>query len=396
MQDAASRIQPMAGRSVLGSLEIGRFLAASVVLLSHLLPALGPYAASPGATALSRLPLPSALAVQYFFVLSGFVMMTAHGKDFGDLSTVPKFWWRRACRIFPLYWLVLLLALPDHIAGLTWTYAWQLLTLVPMTVGNFVTLYLVPAWSLRFEIAFYLIFGLCLLPRIGRILLALWVVCDGFFQYEKVAGFKQLAWPGLHGSAKAAVHIINHYGLVPFYRLAYFDLNYFFSVYDVFFFAGLLGGWLFRCWHANGRVSVVSIATGLLLVAIALPYMQWGGIYIDPDHSWAAPVNALGITAIITGFATLERHGGLTFGSWARRLGVMSYPVYILHEPLLHIMQDGIGVSWRLGVLGLFGVLAASLALVYAAGAVLAFYVDQPVQQWLRKNPPLKLGLKGR
>jgi peptidoglycan/LPS O-acetylase OafA/YrhL len=74
----------------------------------------------------------------------------------------------------------------------------------------------------------------------------------------------------------------------------------------------------------------------------------------------------------------------------------MSYPVYILHEPLLHIMQDGIGVSWRLGVLGLFGVLAASLALVYAAGAVLAFYVDQPVQQWLRKNPPLKLGLKGR
>lgn len=63
-------------------LELGRFIAASLVVLTHLLPQVNDYAALGGRELFHGWQPPGAIGVQYFFVLSGFVMMTAHIKDF--------------------------------------------------------------------------------------------------------------------------------------------------------------------------------------------------------------------------------------------------------------------------------------------------------------------------
>ena len=62
--------------------------------------------------------------VEFFFVLSGFIMVLVHRRDFGQPSKALVFMRKRVVRIYPIYWLVMafLLAIyfvspgrgPDH------------------------------------------------------------------------------------------------------------------------------------------------------------------------------------------------------------------------------------------------------------------------------------------
>ena len=119
---------------LLGSLEIGRFVAASVVVLTHFFPDVPRFARHPDEITLGQIHMPGAIAVQYFFVLSGFVMMTAHRADFGQLARVPIFWWRRACRIYPMYWVALGIMFYYLLSGLTPLHAFQLISLQPSDI----------------------------------------------------------------------------------------------------------------------------------------------------------------------------------------------------------------------------------------------------------------------
>lgn len=158
------------GATKLGSLETGRFIAASMVMLEHFADFTQQYAA-PGQRIFGNWSPPAPLGVEFFFVLSGFVMASAHHADFGRLAAIPRFWWRRACRIYPVYWLAL--CVPMYLfwrslgaASLLHLYLldpWGDISLIP------------PSWTLRYEMAFYIALGLCMLPYIGKPLLGLWI-----------------------------------------------------------------------------------------------------------------------------------------------------------------------------------------------------------------------------
>ena len=45
--------------------------------------------------------------VDFFFVLSGFIILFAHWEDVGVRAALPRYAERRCTRIFPLYWPVL-------------------------------------------------------------------------------------------------------------------------------------------------------------------------------------------------------------------------------------------------------------------------------------------------
>lgn len=102
--------------------------------------------------------------VDLFFVISGFVMMTAHWNDFDVAGSPARFLMRRAIRIFPMYWLVTLLlyglfsALPGLL--LNWVgghsnLALSLALLVPR--GRYPLLWV--GWTLVFEMYFYYVFA---------------------------------------------------------------------------------------------------------------------------------------------------------------------------------------------------------------------------------------------
>ncbi|MDE2240167.1 MAG: acyltransferase, partial [Rhodospirillales bacterium] len=102
---APGRIQPV-NRYL--TLETGRFIAAFFVVVGHL----HDFAALVGGGKMPRgTSLPPVMPVLFFFVLSGFVIQTAHGNDMGRPERLLRYGWRRFCRLFPLYWLSLLVPL---------------------------------------------------------------------------------------------------------------------------------------------------------------------------------------------------------------------------------------------------------------------------------------------
>ncbi len=338
----------------LRSLELGRFLAASIVAIAHLLLFINARAATPADQLFGGVEAPGALGVQYFFVLSGFVMMSAHYRDFGRWRSVPKFWWRRACRIYPMYWLALAIPIYYLYGMMTPHFSFGLLSLEPLTFPEFIS----PAWSLRYEIAFYIMFGLCLAPWFGKPLLICWVVAV-FCLWGPFASLTHLE-AVLFGPAVIQGHFL--------------------SFFEMYFFDGLLTGWLFMKFAPGRGVALATLILGVAAFGLSLPLIDWGRAYGSP-HVLAFVGLELGATML--GLAWLESHGTLRIARICGFLGALSYPLYLLHSALM-LAEDRF-ISKHLSYGGVWAWFIILFAIMYAlsAGATLLF--DQPVQRLLRR-----------
>jgi peptidoglycan/LPS O-acetylase OafA/YrhL len=338
-----------------------------VVVLTHLQPALAGHAAMKSEVILAGLKAPGAIAVQFFFVLSGFVMLTAHRRDFGKPWAVLHFWWRRACRIYPMYWIAMLVPLYYFYTALTPRLLVEQIVLQPVGITELVP----PAWSLRYEVSFYLMFGLCLLPYIGRVLLAAW--------------FLTLCYCWCPAGVILALHLplpflLDHYYMG--HARDFISPVGFLSPCSFYFFDGLLAAWLFA-WFPSGRIAgCLILAAGTIGLIKTLPLLDDGHNYGTLPAIISAGFSFAGM---ILGVSLLERAGWLRFGALSRRLGVLSYPLYILHSSLL-LVFDKMFPGLKLGTIGLFGLGLLLLAGIYGICGGFAFYVDQPLQHWLRRR----------
>ena len=95
----------------------------------------------------------------------------------------------------------------------------------------------------------------------------------------------------------------------------------------------------------------------------------------------------LSFAALMLGLAALERLGHLRLGAWVRRLGAMSYPLYILHAPLLLAVWQITG-SFHLATSGQWVMLGVGIMGLYAAAALATVTLDQPLQRRMRRFPP--------
>lgn len=135
--------------------------------------------------------------VAFFFVLSGFIIAHVHGADLGQPQRVGSYLRRRALRIYPSYWIVyvavclaalnvpsLRSALPDDLDVLL--FGLTLLPMDPAVVGGTGAPVLFVAWSLQYELLFYLAFAVAIVdPRAFILLLLGWVAF--FWQQSGVA-----------------------------------------------------------------------------------------------------------------------------------------------------------------------------------------------------------------
>ena len=55
--------------------------------------------------------------VNFFFVLSGFIIFFAHAKDIGRPGRLTAYLWRRFSRVYPAYWVFLTLFIFAALAG---------------------------------------------------------------------------------------------------------------------------------------------------------------------------------------------------------------------------------------------------------------------------------------
>jgi exopolysaccharide production protein ExoZ len=350
---------PAGAPARLRTLDYGRFIAASIVVLDHALWWVSHFAATPDIRLFGGFDLSGNIGVEYFFVLSAFVMLLAHAGDFGRVGSVWPFWWRRICRIYPVLWLVLLLSF----AVLTPPRGGMALLGTFTLFSPLVTHYINPAWTLRYEAAFYILFGLALLPWIGRWLLGLWVA---------VLAWSLLPVPVENLTPHALRHLLraclfHHAGVLV-------------SPISVLFVAGLLAAWLYL-WRPLGAAAGAVLAGAGVLGLAALAWTT--GWYSRFPGGLGFVALGTGFAALILGLAVLERAGTLNPGPLAGRLGALSYPLYVLHVPLLLAIGAPLTGRLHLGLVGLYGLLAAVLVIVYSASALLTDWFDRPVRRRL-------------
>lgn len=322
------------------------------------------------------------LAVDFFFLLSGFVLGYAYDDRWGKM-TLKDFFKRRIIRLQPMIIIgsiigALLFYFQDSPAlgwgGINEVPIWKMLlvmvigfTLIPVGKGldirgwNEMHPLNGPAWSLFFEYIANIVYAL-VLRRISKIVLAILVVV--------AAGFTiHYALTNPNGDIIGGWSIDDSTQLkIGFIRLAFP------------FLAGLL---LARIGKLRYTKNAFLSAALLLVVLLSVPRLG------DADSLWLNGLYECFCLIIMFPFIIWLGAGGKVQGYKASKvckfLGDISYPIYITHFPIAYVYMAWVTnnnltleQSWHYGLL----VVIAAVATAYLA---MRFY-DLPIREWLRKK----------
>ena len=293
--------------------------------------------------------------VDFFFVLSGFIITYVHRADLGRPERLPRYAWRRLTRIMPMYWIVSLLALglaldtPEKIAHLAPGHVVASFLLVPHARDPLLGV----GWTLEHEMLFYLAFGIAVVwRRLGPPLMALGAALV-------------IAGPWLPRS------------LV---------LDYLSVSYHMHFLLGIGVALLVqRGSVAAPRAIALAGAAGFLVSGFA----EDAGLLVQAGFASQACFG-LASAAMLTGLVEAERRGKLRVGPALVVLGAASYSIYLVHT-------IAIGVAARtLALLGVMALLPGWSAMLLGAGAglgaglLLYQYVERPLTAAMRRLEPRK------
>jgi exopolysaccharide production protein ExoZ len=139
--------------------------------------------------------------VDFFFVLSGFIIYYINYNYLGRPASYPTYLSKRLIRIFPIYWVYTVCAIMMHLVKTPLTgnplIAWiemdvagilRSFTLYPTRVADNEMPIIPVAWTLTFELLFYLLFGFAILTK-KRVLLiigALWLIGIALISFSVV------------------------------------------------------------------------------------------------------------------------------------------------------------------------------------------------------------------
>jgi exopolysaccharide production protein ExoZ len=347
------------------SLQAGRAAAAMLVVVYHVLSCVSnpkyfdlPWANPPYAW--------GKLAVEYFYVLSGFILFTVHqGELFRPQHFLP-YALKRIIRIYPTYILVFLGVLLPALA------IPSLRSSVP--TDPFILacrLVLFPRWlqtppadgtpfnvigvssSLEYEVFFYTLFGLLFLGRPIAVLLVVGLL--GAF-LARMAGLP-----------------------LPDFVLSIADEN------TISFLLGIAAAGIHRAGFRMPRPGWISLVAGLLLFTF---HAEWFRPFW-PNIPLRAVATGLCAASLLLGLLAAEEQD-LPVGRhpWIQRLGDASYALYLIHFPLISLMTK-VAMAGRMPRLGLPGVALTLLLEIAAAIAVaVAFHlwIEKPLLAFLRQK----------
>jgi peptidoglycan/LPS O-acetylase OafA/YrhL len=243
------------------------------------------------------------MAVDFFFLLSGFVLTHAYGDALRNGLGVVDFMRKRFVRLYPLYFIGLLMGTFAFWKG-------QLRNINPTLLGILLLpdalhdkLFPIngPSWSLWMELVVNIPFAFLMARRGGlRALLSL----------ASLGLFAALLWNApLFGGAGGCIAKTS------------VDLERAFVSFPL----GVLVYYIMRGRMPNGTPNGWAIV-GLLIGALALPY-TWG------NASWVEGVCILALFPVLVGAGSIARVG-TNAGRLFTWLGGISYALYMVHTPI--------------------------------------------------------------
>lgn len=345
---------PSAGRSTLYSLQVMRGIAALAVAVYHTHLILTQYGL--GVTGgVASVATKGWIGVNFFFVLSGFIIMYAHARDIGRPGRAGRYLWRRFTRVYPVYWIFLTFYIaaaalgvgsPDfRWSGLNLLSAYMLVQLVPM-----VTLPLQVAWTLFCEITFYFAFLLLILNRsVGALLIGLWV---------------------------ATIIVIGPVLGTP-------EPHWFIHSWNLYFFAGIAAYLALQRIDPRHGVTILAAGVVLLATCFALGLVD-SRIAVAQRTPMKLIVLVFPFTFILLGAALAETHHRWSYPRWLLLLGDASYAIYLVHSGAISALAL-IARHFSGGLLPpllLYGII---LLLAVVAGVLAHLIVERPLLAGIRR-----------
>lgn len=348
-------------------------MAAIIVVSFHV------FEASAGGNRFAQIINHGYLAVDFFFLLSGFVVAYAYDDRWGKM-TQWDFYKRRLIRLQPMVIMGSIIgAILFYTQGggmfplINATPVWKMLlmmvvgfTMIPilpsMDIRGWQEMHPLngPAWSLFFEYIANILYAL-FVRRFSKTLLTVFVVIFAGLLVNYLITGPQGDVIGGWSVDKTQLNI-------GFTRLLYP------------FFAGVLLSRVGKLIHVKGAFVVSSL---LIIIVLFMPRI--GG----PQQLWMNGLYEAFVIIFMFPLIVAIGAGGNITGKLGTKvckfLGDISYPIYITHYPLIYLYtawvvdnKEPMGYSLRFGLL----VLIISVAIAYAC---LKLY-DEPVREWLRKR----------
>lgn len=352
-----------------------RGVAAIVVVMFHILEVYS------GGDHVEQLLNHGYLAVDFFFVLSGFVIAHAYDDRWGRMS-LGDFFKRRLIRLHPLIILGMTLGgicfyfgTSELFPKIAETPVWEMLlvmligyTLLPippsMDIRGWAEMHPLngPAWTLFLEYIANVMYAL-ILRRLPKLLLSILVlVAAGALLHLAITSPKGDIIGGWALNAEQL--------RVGFTRLIY----------------PFLAGMLLRRMMTNfaGAKNNFLLCSVVLIAVLCWPRI--GG----HDHLWANGLyDALVVIIVFPAIIYWGAIGNAIGGSGTNRiytfLGDISYPIYILHFPIIYVFYAWVvnnAVPIEVGAMVGIGVFALTLLVSYLA----LKYFDEPVRRRLAKR----------
>lgn len=340
-------------------------------------------------------------SVDALFVVSGFVLYLPTAARNGEFGRVSSFMIRRAARLFPAYWLclvvaiVLLATVPSRLGDLPGlgpilAHFAVLQTPALLVEGDFpLGLGVVPpVWTLSVEVGFYLVLPLVAGAYLRHPLVGLVAAAAIVVGWSLVAGnFGQVSeWLGV-GASTASQDRIDVYYASQFPNWA-FALA-----------AGMTGAWAYV--HLGRRIPAAVLDAWSLRIAAAATVLLLGFVLLagrDAIDSGTGP-GLFGRQPVLVGLgyqATLAAAMvavALTPAAFQRpvtntpmrKLGDISYGIYLIHFAVIWVAIS----QFSLPSDGTLAALAVWALLVYPASIGYAYlsarFLEQPVRRWARR-----------
>ncbi len=298
----------MSSKKVINSIQFLRGLAAFVVVVYHIGGYIKRYFTI---TFLGDFFDFGFAGVDLFFVISGFIIHFTSKNYLDNPSTLGKYLKKRLLRVYPIYWIVLTV-----LFGLSW-----FITLIlqkdvfntgyPYTISAFLqTYFLTPlhfainpvTWTLSYELFFYLCFSLLIISRrlsfipILLILVSLYNIIFIHDEYRK-------------------------------------HFNFVFSGYNLEFMFGFLIYQFYDKIKFQNWISVLLIVISLAII------IHYGYDIIDYDYQKRVLTFGVPSAFLLIAMLNLENNQAIRIPSFTITLGDASYVLYLIHFPLLLLMN---------------------------------------------------------
>jgi exopolysaccharide production protein ExoZ len=255
------------------------------------------------------------LGVNFFFALSGYIIFHAHRQDIGNSKMLPKYFWKRFTRLYPIYWIFLTVYIAAAALGFghpdfKWEARHMFTAYTLFNIVDLPTLPLKVAWTLLFEVKFYLIFALVIVaPRLGGFLLWGWGI---------------------------AILVRNSYVPLPDWGYLAPDWGML-SLWNIYFLFGMLACWAVNTLRLNFGLSVLGL--GICVLALAASQLN-GNMDVDSLSLKLMLALAIAFSLVISGIVLFERRFNWTFPPLLLLIGDASYSIYLVHSAAISQMAQ--------------------------------------------------------